>query len=388
MTLESPRQRLKDVADELSPLEPRFDVDEQRRSSRNRKIALVGSAAAASFISLWALIRRMCDDPSYAHYAVAWWTVQKIRLRKHPFEHVYPMHPSEEHPEVSESSLANIENPSLQLIDGIKYDNLYITFGGNAQLNPTSRTFTIPEDLRNFRKGEWGEVFVRQAAFKYVCNRPSTHNWLDDTAYDIERIVEQMNKTHSISLVVCVGISLGGLAASMFARKCVHAYKRPLQFIYVGERTLNSTMEAVEAISQNLKYGVHNLSYVFKHACSVAKRTENEFFKTVQSNLQNATDHANTLTRCRVYAGLIKGDTDSKEDFLAGSTINLEAWMQESTLPCAIYTINGDHLQHDPNSISQIVLHFLSSSSSGNAGCYNKKVKNNPPEPQTTGCLY
>ena len=294
--------------------------------------------------------QHLCSNPGSVHIIVAWLTLKSLERGAHPMEHAYrdpDTLPSEASPAITRETLVEIEDPAKQLRED--KPKLYIVFVGNAMLN-------LPEQMREIpifygKMSTWQCVVVRQAGYKYVLGRSETDNWLAETIIDVKSIVRRIAAVQTITDIVCLGYSLGGLAASIFARECALRLSQ-IKFTYVGYRIFNSEPDAAESIPLNFRFG-QTLSTVLRKVCHSARTNDDNYFKSVKANLEAAYTIAKSGNSTPLKVGVINGKPTN--DFLAGSTRALEEWLRQTPIVCLIDEIEGGHMHIRSDLISTVV---------------------------------
>ena len=321
--------------------------------------------------------QHLCSNPDYAHIIAAWLTLKLIEFRVHPWgneEHIYPdpdLGLSTASSAITQATLEEIEDPAIRFRND--KPKLYIVFAGNGNLNLPKLLTTLPkfED----KMSQWQQISVRQAGFKNVLGASKTNNWSTDTKNDVKSIIDRILVQNKTTDIVCLGFSLGGLGASIFAREC--AVRLPaVKFTYVGYRTLNSEIDAAVSIPLNYKFGTA-LSKVVRTVCHSARTNEDNYSKSVKANLEAAyttlaTYHRTPITPLEV--GIISG-IKKAEDFLAGGTKVLEEWLLDAHIVCLIDEIDGSHVDFRPDVVQTVVKRLNETNST--TGCIS--VRPDPP---------
>ena len=277
-------------------------------------------------------LKSACRRPHYMHYAVAYVTYYLALVQ---------------HPELLARARTLSAAPCLQIERcDKKTQTLYVVFAGCASLTNTSKYLAhVPRDACS--------MIVLQAAFKQVFGLPH-EGWFEDTMGDIHGIIQYI-RSNRYTEIIGVGVSLGGLAASYFAKLCFLKVDHDFTFFYVGQRTLNSDITALKTI--NLSPTARLITAV----CRAEEDTEKKRSRTTLSNLKAAYRHSSKSKVLKI--GFVNGKRESG-DWLAGAAAAVGEWAQE-TLPEEDYlavTVNGGHTQYSSAGI-QKVLKYLGNAS-------------------------
>lgn len=276
-------------------------------------------------VSALVSLKLACYKPHYIHYAVAYATYYyNTKLDAKVVDVVRTLS----------------DAPWLQIDKCEKQSNtLYVVFGGIGSLTTASKYLKdAPRDACS--------IFVLQAAFKQVLGLPHK-GWFEDTMTDIDGIMEYII-LHQYKEIVGVGVSLGGLAASYFAKQCFLKLNYAFTFFYIGERSLNSELTAATTMHLN------PLPLFINRICLHNIENDEKHGKTVLASLKVA--YTKTSKTKQLKVGFIEGRL-TRGDWLAGATTEVQTWVRHHFADddYKIEKVPGGHQMHHGDVINDML---------------------------------